>query len=291
MEFEEQARQRLQPLQLRIRDAGLHLHLVQQFHARDRDARLHDGDHRLDRAAQRGELAGGGRHRLGDAVQAQLDLGDDAERALGADEQPRQVVAGGGLAHAAAGVDQPPVGQRHGQPQHVLADRAVAHRVGAGGARRAHPADRAQRRAGIDREEQALVAQVLVELIARDAGLDAAVHVGLADLDDAGHARQVERDAAAHRRHVAFQRGAGAPGHHRHVRGVAQRQQPRGLVRGLDEGDRVGQHRRLGVLAVRVVLAQRGVGGDALAQEVAGGGDHGIDGFGHRGTSGVGPAP
>jgi hypothetical protein len=39
------------------------------------------------------------------------------------------------------------------------------------------------------------------------------------------------------------------------------------------------------------VLAQRGVGGDALAQELAGGGDHGVGGFGHRGTSGMAPAP
>ena len=53
----------------------------------------------------------------------------------------------------------------------------------------------------------------------------------------------------------------------------------RGLLGGFDEGDGVGQHRRLGVLAVRVVFAQRGVGGDALAQEVAGGGDHGVGGL------------
>ena len=32
-------------------------------------------------------------HRLGDAVEAQRDLGDDAERALGADEQLHEVVA------------------------------------------------------------------------------------------------------------------------------------------------------------------------------------------------------
>ena len=83
----------------------------------------------------------------------------------------------------------------------------------------------------------------------------------------------------------------GAPRHHRHVRVVAQRQQPRRLVRGLDERDGVGQHRRLGVLAVRVVLAQRGVGGDALAQEVAGGGDHGVDGFGHRANLRRGASP
>ena len=142
-------------------------------------------------SAQGGELAGGGGHRLGNAVQAQLDFGDDAERALGADEQPRQVVAGGGLADPPAGADQPAVGQRHGQAEHVLADGAVAHRVGAGGARRAHAADGAGRGAGIDREEQALVAQMLVQLVAGDARLDAAVHVGW--LTSAPrHARQVE---------------------------------------------------------------------------------------------------
>ena len=31
-------------------------------------------------------------------------------------------------------------------------------------------------------------------------------------------------------------------------------------------------------------LAQGGVGGDAVAQEVAGGGDHGVDGAGHCGV-------
>ena len=217
-------------------------------------------------------------------MQAQLDFGDDAERAFGADEQPGQVVAGGGLAHAAAGVDHAAVGERHGQAQHVLPDGAVADRVGAGGAGRAHAADGAERGAGIDREEQALVAQMLVELVAGDAGLDAAVHVGLADLEDAGHAREVERDAAADRGDVALQRGAGAPGDHRHARVVAKCEQASGFVGGLDEGDGVGQHRRLGVLAVRMVLAQGGVGGDAVAQEVAGGGDHGIGGLGHRWT-------
>ena len=34
------------------------------------------------------------RDRLRDAVEPQRDLGDDAERAFRADEQPRQVVAG-----------------------------------------------------------------------------------------------------------------------------------------------------------------------------------------------------
>ncbi len=38
---------------------------------------------------------------------------------------------------------------------------------------------------------------------------------------------------------------------------MAQRQQSRDFLGGFDERHRIGQHRRLGVLAVRVVLAQR----------------------------------
>ena len=44
--------------------------------------------------------------RLGNAIQLQRHLGDDAERALGADEQPREVVAGGGFLGAARGRDR-----------------------------------------------------------------------------------------------------------------------------------------------------------------------------------------
>jgi hypothetical protein len=40
----------------------------------------------------------------------------------------------------------------------------------------------------------------------------------------------------------------------------------------------------MGVLAVRVVFSECGVGGDAVAEEVSGGGDHGVDGAGHRGV-------
>ena len=43
------------------------------------------------------------RNRLGNAVQAQLDFGDHAERSLGADEQSCEIVAGAGLARAPAG--------------------------------------------------------------------------------------------------------------------------------------------------------------------------------------------
>ena len=48
---------------------------------------LHREDHRLHRAREVGELADGGGDRLGHAVEPQLDLGDDAERAFGADDR------------------------------------------------------------------------------------------------------------------------------------------------------------------------------------------------------------
>ena len=219
--------------------------------------------------------------RLGDAVQAQLDFGDDAERALRADEQPRQVIAGGRFAHPPAGADHPPVGQRHRQAEHVLADGAVAHRVGAAGARRAHAADRGVRRR--DRPERTAPGRADAAFSVRcvtPASMRQSMF-GRVHLQDARHARQVEADAAAHRRDMPLQRGAGAVRHHRHAMRVAQAEQARGLLGGLDEGDGVGQHRRLGVLAVAVVLAQGGIGGQALAQEGAGGGDHGFGGCVH----------
>ena len=55
--------------------------------------------------------------------------GDDAERALGADEQLLQVVAGVVLAQAAQPVPYAPVGQHHLQPEHQLARVAVAQHV------------------------------------------------------------------------------------------------------------------------------------------------------------------
>ncbi len=111
-----------------------------------------------------------------------------AERAFGADHEMGQVVAGGGFADAAAGLDQAAVGQRDLQAEDVLADGAVADGGGAAGAGGAHAADGALA-AGVDGEEQALIAQVFVELLAGDAGLDAAVHVLGVDLQDAVHAR------------------------------------------------------------------------------------------------------
>ena len=183
---------------------------VEQLHARDAEAELDRLDHRVAGALQRRERAHGGEDPLGDAVEAHGELGDDAERPLRADQQPRQVVAGRRLARALRRLDDRAVGHHRGQVEHVLAHGAVAHGRGAGGARRRHAADGRLLGAGVDREEQAEIAQVVVELLARHAGLHHAVEVALVDGEHAVHAREVERQAAVRRVDVALQRGAGA---------------------------------------------------------------------------------
>ena len=60
--------------------------------------------------------------------------------------------------------------------EHVLAHRAVAHRVGARGARRRHAAQR-RVRARIDREEQAGGAELALSCLRVTPGLHAAVEI------------------------------------------------------------------------------------------------------------------
>ena len=154
--------------------------------------------------------------RLGNAGEPQRQLGDHAERALRADDQPRQVVAGGGLLGAPRGVHHLAVRHHHLQRQHVVLHGAVAHRIGARGAGRGHAAERGVG-AGIDREEHALVAQMLVELLAGDARLDDAVEVLGMHREDAVHVAEIDRDAAGRRVDLAFERAAGAERDHRHA--------------------------------------------------------------------------
>ena len=78
---------------------------VEQFAARDRHAHLDDLDRRAHRRVDAREVADRRAHRLGQRVELERDLGHHAERALAADEQPRQVVAGARLLRPRAGAD------------------------------------------------------------------------------------------------------------------------------------------------------------------------------------------
>ena len=149
-------------------------------------------------------------------MEAQRDFGDDSQRSFGADHQAREVITGSGFTRAPSGLDDLAAGEHHRQTQHVVAHGAVAHRIGPGSARRHHAAD-GRLCTRIDWEEQTLVAQVGVELLAHDARLDHAIQVRSVHRDDTGHARQVEAHATLHRHHLTFQGGAGAEGDDRQI--------------------------------------------------------------------------
>ena len=123
----------------------------------------------LQAASTEGNSAMAGRNRLGNAGELERELGDHAERAFRPDEQPREIVARRGFPRTARGVDHLAVREDRFEREHVVLHGAVAHGIGAGATRRRHAAERSVG-AGIDRKEQALIAQMLVELLARDAG-------------------------------------------------------------------------------------------------------------------------
>ena len=191
--------------------------------------------------------------------------------------QPGQVVAGGGLARALRRLDHRAVGHHRRHVEHVLAHGAVAHGGGAGGARRGHAADGGLLGAGIDGEEQADVAQIVVELLARDAGLDHAVEVALVDGEHAVHAREVERQPAVRRVDVAFERGAGAERDDGHAMGAGHPHDLAHLVLVLDPDHGVGRlvgdpGDGVGMLAADRLPGLQPVA-EALAQDGNGGGD------------------
>ena len=109
VEFEEELRTLFQRC-LRIEVDGAHLHLVDQFDPRHRYAGLDGDDHRLAGRRNARERTDAARNRLGNAVQRQRDLGNDAERAFRADHQPGQIVTGAGLPGAPRGLDDIAVG-------------------------------------------------------------------------------------------------------------------------------------------------------------------------------------
>ena len=239
--------------------------VVDQFAARDRHAEL---DH-LDDGAHRGldarEGAGGGRDGLGQRVELERHFRDHAQRAFAAHHQAREVVAGAALLRARAGADDLAAGSDDLEREHVLAHGAVAHRVRARRARGAHAADGGVG-ARVDREEQALAPDRLVDGLARHAGLHRHREVLGVDREHVVHAAHVDADAALHREQVAFERGAHAERNHRHAELCRQLHGVGHVLRALCEHHR----RRWGHLVHRLVapvLLAHHHGGGALRAE------------------------
>ena len=215
VEFHQQQRLFAQ-VQLAVRVDHAHRVHVDQLHARNRHAELDGLDHGAHRRFDARERADRRAHRLGQRVQAHGHFGEQAQRAFAAHHQAREVVAGAALLGARAGANDVAAGRHHLQRQHVLAHGAVAHGVGAAGARGGHAAD-AGVGPGVDGEEQARVLDGLVQGLARDAGLHGDSEVVGVDRQHAVHASQVDADAALHGQQMPFERRARAVGDHRHA--------------------------------------------------------------------------
>ena len=265
MEFEEQRRGHAVVGLAVLVDRGNRV-LADDLRACYGDAGLDHLDHGLGAAVDRIERTHCGRHGLLHGVELDGDLGDDAEGALGADEEAGQVVARCRFLRPAGGADDAAVGEHHGQGEYVLAHRPVAHCVRARSSRGRHAA---QRRVGtrVDREEEAGVADVLVQRLAGHAGLDDRVEVFFVHCEHLVHLRQVDADAALDRKGVAFERSAHAVRDHRHAVPAADVHDIAYFLRGVREDHRIRRGDREVGLVLAVVLADAHGCGQPVAQQ------------------------
>ncbi len=219
----------------------------------------------LQAPSKRVEDADARQDRLGNAVELERQRGDDAERALGADKQAREVVAGRRLPRPAAGGDDAAVGQHRGQPEHEVAHGAVTHGVGARGPGRRHAAE-ARVGPGVDGKEQAGAPQIVVEGFAGHAGLHDAVEIGLVHGEDVVHAGKIERQAATRRVEMSFERRSSTERDHRHPGRGTRFDDLGDLFGGLGEQNGVGGLRLQPGQRAGVLLAQRLAPREAVAE-------------------------
>ena len=172
----------------------------------------------LERLSRRAQADEGGRDILGLGKQFQDRAGDDAERALRADEEVLQVVAGIVLAQPAQPVPDPPVGKHDFEPEHQIAGIAVGqHRRAAGiGADIAADLTAALRTDSQGEQPVDLVGRRLHGL-EHAAGIDRNRVVDRVDVAHLVHAPEAEHDlmAGLERDLRADQTGIAALGHDR----------------------------------------------------------------------------
>jgi hypothetical protein len=129
----------------------------------------------------------------------------------------------------------------------------------------------------IDGKEEAGGADVLVQLLARDAGLDHDVEVGLVHRQHLVHAADVERDAAVRRADVAFQRRAGPERNDWRLVPGAELHDRLDLFRRLGEHNGVGQMGLVEGDVLAVLLAHGMRRAHSLAVVLLQLGDRGVD--------------
>ena len=230
--------------------------LIEQLATRDRQA---GADERHGGAARGTDVRERGADRdraLGQAVQAQRELGDHAERSLRADEERAQVVAGRRLDRARARSDHRSVGEHDLEREHVRAHAAVADGRRAARVGRRHPAER-RVRSRIDGEPQTVLGDRGVQLAAEHARLRARLQVAGKHLEDAVQAREVERERAVGGDHVAFERRSGAEGNDGDAVLVRPREHAGDVLGRLGKDDRHGRAPRVVAQVARVQVEHR----------------------------------
>ena len=135
-------------------------------------------------------------------------LGHERERALGADDELREVVAGGRLHELAAGADDLAGSEHRFETEHLMARHAVLHRAHAARVGRDVAAEARRALAREHRIHETVRPRRLVELVERHARLHHGDVVLEIDLDDLVHAFERHDDAAVGRDARAREPGA-----------------------------------------------------------------------------------
>lgn len=241
VKLDEQMRRRRQA-QAGMSGGRTHLPFVQQLDPRRREAGLDRRDRSLAGRSDVRETADPGKYGFGPSPEPQSQPYDDAENALGAEKETREVEAGRALPRAPFCPDERSVRGDRIQRNHVLAHRSVAHGHGSRSPRRRHSAQR-RVSARIHRKEEPGVTQVNVERPVSHAGLHRAVEIPLTHRQHPVHSRQVKRYSAERRVDLSLHPGSRAEGDHRATMFRADGQHAAHVIRAFREDDGVGKLR------------------------------------------------
>ena len=236
MELQQQQR-RLGQLKPCICIGGAHVQFVHQFDAGHGNTILDGGHDSLTGGFNRWKRHARGADRLGDALQFQGHLGDQAQCAFGTDKQAGQVIARRCLFRALRRTDNAAIGHNGLQRDNVVFHCAITHCVGARCTRGRHAAKRGIG-PRINRKEQSAIPQISVQLFARDPRLHDAIKVVSIDGDDLVHRAHIHRNAARGRVHMPLKGCSRAIGNYRHAVDRADIDDVRHLLgrRGKDHG-------------------------------------------------------
>ena len=215
--------------------------VVHHFQGRRDNAGADDATYRVAGCFNRVEEGQQRLDRLRLAHDPHGDAGDDAEGALGANEQAGQVVAGG-VEQRTAEMHQVAVRQHDFQAQHVVGGDAVLEGVRAAGVFRHVAADGARPLARrVRRVVEAAVRHGQRQVQVHQPRLHHGALVAVIDFQDLVHAAHLDDDAAFERQGAATQPGTGAARHERDVVPVGQLDDVHHLLGAGREDDHVGR--------------------------------------------------